>query len=167
MTLKLASGIALGVLVWLACLSPGIRSADVARADGPVGFVDPAGGSILQTYTFTYVGFQPYTRLTLSFLQPGATAFTIIDTPVPVVTNGLGQAQFPINLVDLIGDPSAALGALGPAAAQLAPLAGFAGLVNVSWGGPTPRGAFGSFRYDACDTVNCVDLVGTLSVSGP
>ncbi len=28
-------------------------------------------------------------------------------------------------------------------------------------------GGVGSFRFDACDTLNCVDLVGTIFDPGP
>jgi hypothetical protein len=146
--LKLVSSLALGALVWLALLSPAIHEAPVASAD-PAGAVDPVKGPITQTFTFYVEGLQPYTQLTLSFLQPGAPAFTIIPTPVPVITDGLGRALIPLGLLSLL-DPASV-----PAGLPGVP-------ITVSWGyAPTSEI---SFRADACDTVNCVELIGSISL---
>ena len=144
MKIKLATSLALGFLIWLAFLSPVVRQAPVASAD-PVGVVDPLAGSVTQTFTFTFQGFQPFTPLTLSVLQPGAAAFTIIETPVPIITNELGQAQFPFSVISLL-DPT---------------LAGIPGVpLYISWTGAP--GAY-TFRADACDRVNCVEFVGNIT----
>ncbi len=126
MRVKSLSAIALGLLIWFAAMSSGIQSTPVASADGPIGGVDPVTGSLVQTFNFGFVGFQPYTQLTLSVLPPGYGAFIVVDPGVPVITDGLGQAIIPLGLIPLLGDPSE----LPPA---LVPLLPIASTVYVTW----------------------------------
>jgi hypothetical protein len=152
--------IALGLIVWLASLSPAIRPAPSVHAE-PIGAVEPVSGSLAQTYTFAFAGFQPFTQLTLSVLPPGVANFIIIDTGSPVITDGEGRAVVQISLLQLISDP-AVLASLpidpGQAAALLP-------LVTVTWGNAPGRG-FAAIRADACDTVNCVESIGTFALPG-
>jgi hypothetical protein len=161
MRLKLASAIVLGIVVWLTGLSSGMPVAQVASADGPIGGVDPTSGSLFQTFTFGFSGFQANTVLTFSILFPGATAFTTVDTPKPVVSDSTGQAVIRLGLPALLGYPSVTSPeTAGPELAQLATL------VKVIWGPPPGTGE--RFRFDACDKLSCVDLVGALiPVSAP
>jgi hypothetical protein len=152
MRLRLASAFTLGALLWLVCLSPGLQPTQAALADGPSASADPISGPLAQPFIFSFTGFQPYTQLTLSFLPPGAGAFIVVDTPVPVVTDGRGQAVVPLSVVALLGAPSS-----DPSLVQFASLLG---LVNVVWA--PVGGGVAQFRFDACDTLNCADLVGTV-----
>ncbi len=154
MRLKLSTAIALGMVLWLASISPSMRGTDLASADGPIGGVDPLNGSFFQTFTFGFKGFQPNTVLTFSFLPPNATAFTIVDTPSPIVTDSSGQALIRIQMPALFGYPAST----SPDTAEPVVLQ-FANQVKVIWG-PPPSAANGRYRFDACDKVNCVDLVG-------
>lgn len=160
MKLKFGFVTALGVLVWLASLAPGASTTNVAHAD-PMGAVDPVSGSVGDTYTFALWGFQPYTQLTLSVLAPGMASFAIIDTGVPVITDGQGQAVVQLGLMSLLSDP-AVLASLpvdpGQAAALLP-------LLRVTWGNAPGRG-FAAIRADACDTVNCAEAIGTFALPG-
>ncbi|HLF79532.1 MAG TPA: hypothetical protein VJB57_18780 [Dehalococcoidia bacterium] len=149
MRLRLTSAIALGALLWLVSLSPGVQPTKAAFAEGPSAIADPVSGPLSQPFVFYLTGFQPYTQLTLSFLPPGAGAYIVVGTPQPLVTDGFGQAVAPLSVPDLLAaDPSAG------------PLAAFLGFVNVVWA--PVSGGIAYFYVAACDTVNCAETVGTV-----
>jgi hypothetical protein len=149
MGLKLASVLALGVCLWLLSLNEWGHQSRAAHAEGPMAIADPASGPLSQTFVFYLTGFQPYTRLTLSFLPPGASAYQVVDTE-PVFADGSGQAVVPLNVSSLLsGDPNQA---------QLLPLLG---AVNVIWA--PVGGGLAYFMVAACDTQNCAEQVGTVT----
>jgi hypothetical protein len=140
-------------------MAPG-SGARTAHAE-PVGVVEPVSGSLAQTFTFAFWGFQPYTQLTLSVLPPGLANFIIIDTGRPVITDGEGSAVVQMSLLALMSDPAvlAQLPVDPGQAAALIPL------ITLTWGNAPGRG-FAAIRASACDTVNCAEAIGTFALPG-